>query len=80
LAAPDYMDLFRLEGGFLYGTENFYNNIDKPYVLDQNQLFSADLLNTLDYFVFLSFTKQEIYDVKKRMLEICYKYINFNLI
>ena len=75
LAAPYYMDLFRLNGGFLYGTEKFYKDIDEQYKLDENQLFSADLLNTIDYFVFLSFMKHDISAVKKRMLEICRNYI-----
>lgn len=75
LAAPYYMDLFRLNGGFLYGTEKFYKDIDKQYKLDENQLFSADLLNTIDYFIFLSFMKHDISAVKTRMLEICSNYM-----
>lgn len=75
LFAPSYSDLFRLQGGFLYGTENFYHDIKQPYVINIDQNFSADLFNTLDYYVFLSFTRQGTEVVKKRMMKICYEYL-----
>jgi len=74
LFTPAYMDLFRLEGGFLYGTERFYENGIRPYEIDKHQLFCADLLNTIDYFVFLSFTHQSTGNLKIRLIDICKKY------
>jgi hypothetical protein len=71
LYTPDYMDLFRLDGGFLYGTENFYTDSTEMLEIDENQAFCADLFNTMDYFVFLSYTGQENTQVKNRMISIC---------
>lgn len=75
LYAPEYSDLFRLQGGFLYSTENFYDGIDIPYKINEDQKFATDLLNTMDYYVFLSFTKQNVEVVKKRIIEICNEYL-----
>lgn len=75
LYAPDYSDLFRLQGGFLYGTEKFYDGIDISYKINEDQRFATDLLNTMDYYVFLSFTKQNVEIVKKRIIEICNEYL-----
>jgi len=77
LFVPAYMDLYRLEGGFLYGTERFYTEVTpKPYQIDEHQLFCADLLNTIDYFVFLSFTSQANDNVKIHLIDICKNYLN----
>jgi hypothetical protein len=73
LYAPYYMDLFRLDGGFLYGTESFYKDGDSLKI-DKNQRFCADLFNTVDYYVFLSFTGQESGFVKERLIDICMEY------
>jgi hypothetical protein len=70
-----YSDLFRLQGGFLYGTEKFYDGIDLSYAINEDQKFATDLLNTLDYYVFLSFTQQNGESIKKRIVEICDKYL-----
>jgi len=78
LFVPNYMDLFRLEGGFLYGTERFYTErTSKPYQTDDHQLFCADLLNTMDYFVFLSFTSQANRNIRIHIIDICKDYLNY---
>jgi fructosamine-3-kinase len=76
LYAPKYMDQFRLDGGFLYGTEKFYTDIEKTFLINKHQLFSADLLNTIDYFVFLSLMKTSKSKIKSRLINICKAYKN----
>jgi aminoglycoside phosphotransferase (APT) family kinase protein len=75
LFAPEYSDFFRLQNGFLYGTEKFYEGIDIPYIINEQQKFATDLLNSIDYYVFLSFTNQNVEVVKKRIIEKCNEYL-----
>lgn len=67
LFVPDYMAYYRLGGGFLYGTEDFYKDIACPYVTENAERDCAALLNTLDYFTFLSY-KGKPYDNEKHAL------------
>ncbi len=76
LYAPAYMDLFRLNGGFFYGTEKFYSSEERPYRIDGHQSFCADVINTIDYFVFLSFIGNVDQNVKSRLLNICEDYVS----
>ena len=78
LFAPAYMDLYRLEGTFLYGTERFYPQGIRPFQIDRHELLCADLLNTLDYYVFLSFTNQANKNVRTHLIDICKNYITDN--
>ena len=75
LYAPKYSDLFRLQDGFLYGTEKFYDGISKSYSINNDQEFATDLFNVMDYYVFLSFTKQKGELVRKRIVEKCNDYL-----
>lgn len=76
LYAPQYSDFFRLQNGFLYGTESFYDDIDKPYVINIHQFFASDIYSNMDYLVFLSFTKQKSMAVKERIIDKCNDYLN----
>ena len=75
LYAPEYSDLFRLQDGFLYGTEQFYDGTDISYSINNDQEFATGLFNILDYYVFLSFTKQKGEVVRKRIVEKCNDYL-----
>lgn len=68
LYTPDYMGCFRLNSGFLYGTDCFYDQeIICPVELDDHEYQCAEVLNTLDYFTFLSYKKID-YEKEKRIL------------
>lgn len=68
LYTPDYMGYFRLNGGFLYGTNSFYNqDTICPIELNEHEYECANILNTLDYFTFLSY-KGMNYKMEKQIL------------
>ena len=68
LFTPEYMGYFRLNGGFLYGTDCFYDQeIICPLQTDNHEYQCAKILNTLDYFTFLSFKNLD-YEKEKQML------------
>lgn len=68
LYTPDYMGYFRLNGGFLYGTSSFYNqDTICPIELNEHEYECANILNTLDYFTFLSY-KGMNYKMEKQAL------------
>lgn len=68
LAVPDYMGFFRLNGGFLYGTEDFYDSETPcPVHMLDCEYRCASLFNTLDYFTFLSYKKGN-YEPEKKIL------------
>jgi fructosamine-3-kinase len=68
LYTPNYMSYFRLNGGFLYGTDSFYtNDTICPMELKRCEYECAKILNTLDYFTFLSY-KNLNYEMEKRIL------------
>ncbi|BCJ94440.1 hypothetical protein acsn021_20090 [Anaerocolumna cellulosilytica] len=68
LYTPDYMGYFRLDGGFLYGTDSFYHKETIcPVEINENEYQCAELLNTLDYFTFLSY-KNLNYEREKQIL------------
>lgn len=53
LFTPEYMGYFHLNGGFLYGTDCFYDQeIICPLQIDNHEYQCAKILNTLDYFNF----------------------------
>lgn len=74
LLAPPYMDAFRINSGFLYGRERFPEAWKMVNRLSVHQRFSADLLNLLDYFVFLSFIGRQTCAVRKKILQISEEY------
>jgi fructosamine-3-kinase len=68
LYTPDYMGDFRLNGGFLYGTDSFYaKDTICPIELNKCEYECAKILNTLDYFTFLSYKKMN-YEMEKHIL------------
>jgi fructosamine-3-kinase len=68
LYTPSYMSYFRLNGGFLYGTDSFYTKETIcPMELKGCEYECAKILNTLDYFTFLSY-KNMNYEMEKRIL------------
>lgn len=75
LYVPKYMDSYRLNGGLFYGTEKFYPSEERPYTIDEHQHFCADILNVIDYYVFLSFTGNANQSTKNRLLNICNRYL-----
>ncbi|WP_099468099.1 aminoglycoside phosphotransferase family protein [Konateibacter massiliensis] len=68
LYTPHYMGYFRLNNGFLYGTDYFYQK-DTVYPIEINEYEyqCAEILNTLDYFTFLSYKKLK-YEREKQIL------------
>lgn len=68
LYTPNYMGYFRLNAGFLYGTDNFYNkDTICPIEINDCEYQCAKILNTLDYFTFLSYKKLN-YEREKQIL------------
>lgn len=68
--APDYMNYYRLDGGFLYGTEHFFNeSFPCPQELSKAETECAFLCNTLDYLVFLSYKGYDCAHEKNALLE-----------
>ncbi|HKM34208.1 MAG TPA: aminoglycoside phosphotransferase family protein [Lachnospiraceae bacterium] len=68
LYTPKYMAYYRLDGGFLYGTEHFYDkNTICPLEYGVVERECAMLLNTLDYFTFLSYKNRD-YQREKNIL------------
>jgi aminoglycoside phosphotransferase (APT) family kinase protein len=68
LYTPDYMSYFRLNGGFLYGTDYFYDkDTICPIEINDYEYQCAEILNTLDYFTFLSYKKKN-YEREKQIL------------
>ncbi|WP_238483721.1 phosphotransferase [Anaerosporobacter faecicola] len=69
LSVPEYMGYYRLDGGFLYGTERFYDKkLTCPINMLECEVQCADLLNTLDYFTFLSYKNRDFEWEKKHLL------------
>lgn len=72
LYAPSYSDIFRLDGAFTRGNGRFFSH--PPLKLNRHENFSADLLNTLDYYVFLSM-KNNTAGARERLVQMCRDYL-----
>lgn len=60
MSTVDYMGYYRLDDGFLYGTEKFYtNSISCPLEITDAEKENAWLYNTLDYLTFLAFNGKD---------------------
>lgn len=68
LYTPDYMGYYRLNSGFLYGTDYFYaKDTICPIEINNYEYQCAEILNTMDYFTFLSYKKMN-YEKEKQIL------------
>lgn len=77
LYAPEYSDRFRLDGSFLHGSGPFFDSPEleagRPR-LKGHEAFSADLLNKMDYYVFLSMSGRAK-EGRAPLLALCREYL-----
>ncbi len=73
---PTFSDEYRLNKGFLIGTEKFYNEKMPPkFSLNRDEEFFNKLLASLDYYVFLSLIRNDDCSMRERIVKNCISYI-----